>query len=482
MTWEAVIGLEVHAQLRTKTKIFCGCPTDFGQGANEQVCEVCLGMPGVLPVLNKKVVEYAIRTGLALNCTIADTTRFDRKNYFYADLPKGYQISQYDQPICSKGHLQIGGRKIRIHRAHLEEDAGKLVHAGAAGLHGSEYSKVDFNRSGVPLLEIVSEPDITSAEEARNYLTELRNILRYIDVCDGNLEEGSFRCDANVSLRPQGSDKLGTKTEIKNMNSFNAVQRAIQSEIERQAKALDSGERIVQETRLWNDDQQTTHVMRSKEEAHDYRYFPEPDLVPLAIDRNWVERIRESLAELPESRRQRYVNQHGLLPEEARIMAESKDMSDFFDAVLKLGVPAKQAANHLLQTTSAYIKDNKLEFADLTITAENIRDLVEAIGQGKISATAGKDVLKELLARKGDVSAVIDKLGLAQVSDEGALREQVLNVLQNAPAQIEEYKSGKTKVRQYFFGEVMKASKGKANPQVVNKLLDDLLPQPQPQT
>jgi aspartyl-tRNA(Asn)/glutamyl-tRNA(Gln) amidotransferase subunit B len=481
MTWEAVIGLEVHAQLKTKTKIFCGCPTDFGQGPNDQVCPVCLGMPGVLPVLNKKAVEYAIKAGLALNCTIAETTRFDRKNYFYPDLSKGYQISQFDRPICSTGHLEIAGRKIRIHRAHLEEDAGKLVHAGAAGLHGSDYTKVDFNRAGVPLLEIVSEPDITSADEARSYLTELRNILRYVDVCDGNLEEGSFRCDANVSLRPVGSETLGTKTEIKNMNSFQAVHRAIQSEIERQTKALDSGERIVQETRLWNDDQQTTHVMRSKEEAHDYRYFPEPDLVPLAIKKEWIEEIRSTIAELPESRRHRYVSEHGLSSEDARIIAESKDMADFFEAALKLGVPAKQAANHLLQTVSAYLRDNKLEFSDLTLTPENIRDLVAAVTDGKISATAAKDVLKEVLAKESDVFTVIDKLGLSQVSDEGALREQLSKVLAGAPSQIEEYKQGKTKVRQYFFGEVMKASKGKANPQVVNKLLDEMLPVPEPQ-
>ncbi len=480
MTWEAVIGLEVHAQLKTKTKIFCGCPTEFGGGPNDQVCPVCLGMPGVLPVLNKKVVEHAIKTGLALNCTIAESTRFDRKNYFYPDLPKGYQVSQFNQPICMTGHLEIGGRKIRIHRAHLEEDAGKLVHVGSAGLHGANHSKVDFNRSGVALLEIVSEPDIESAEEARAYLTELRNILRYIDVCDGNLEEGSFRCDANVSLREKGSDKLGTKTEIKNMNSFNSVQRAIQSEIERQAQALDNGERIVQETRLWNDDQQTTFVMRSKEEAHDYRYFPEPDLVPLSIDQKWIEQIRGTIVELPESRRQRYVSE-GILPEDARTIAESKDMADFFDAVLKLGVPAKQAANHLLQTTIAYLKDNKLEFAALSLKPEDIRDLVGAIAAGTVSATAGKDVLKEVLASKISVAAAIDKLGLAQVSDEGALRDQVAKILANSPSQIEEYKQGKTKVRQYFLGETMKAMKGKANPQVVNKLLDELLPVPTPQ-
>ncbi|CAM5998885.1 unnamed protein product [Sphagnum balticum] len=282
-------------------------------------------MPGVLPVLNKKAVEHAIKAGSALNCTISESTRFDRKNYFYPDSPKGYQISQYASPICVGGHLMVDGKKIRIHRAHLEEDAGKLVHSGAAGLHGSDYSNVDFNRCGTPLLEIVSEPDLSSPEEARLYLTELRNILRYVEVCDGNLEEGSFRCDANISMRPVGQKELGTKTEVKNMNSFKAVQKAIQSEIERQTAALAAGERIVQETRLWNDATGTTHVMRSKEEAHDYRYFPEPDLVPLSIDPKWIEEIKATIAELPEAKRQRYVNTHGLSAEEASIFAENKD-------------------------------------------------------------------------------------------------------------------------------------------------------------
>jgi aspartyl-tRNA(Asn)/glutamyl-tRNA(Gln) amidotransferase subunit B len=480
MNWEPVIGLEVHAQLKTKTKIFCGCPTDFGSAPNDQVCPVCLGMPGMLPVLNGKAVEFAIRAGLALNCTIAESTRFDRKNYFYPDLPKGYQISQYDRPICSQGYLTIGSKKIRIHRAHLEEDAGKLVHAGAAGLHASEYSKVDFNRSGVPLLEIVSEPDISDAEEARLYLTELRNILRYLGVCDGNLEEGSFRCDANVSVRPVGSDKLGTKTEIKNMNSFQSVKNAIQSEIDRQIAALERGERVVQETRLWSDPDKTTFVMRSKEEAHDYRYFPEPDLVPLVIDRKWVEEIRATIPELPESRRQRYISKYGVSLEDAMVLAESKDLSDFFDTVLNMGVPAKQAANYLLNSTIGYLKENKLEFSDLKLTAENLHDVVEAVSNGKISATAAKSVLNVLLGEAGDVRVTIGKLGLEQVSDESALREQVKTVLSSSPSQLDEYRKGRTKVRQYFFGEVMKASKGKANPQIINKLLDELLPPAQP--
>lgn len=326
--WEPVIGLEVHAQLKTKTKIFCGCPTEFGQEPNEQVCPVCLGMPGVLPVLNEQAVHFAIRTGIALNSHIAEECRFDRKNYFYPDLPKGYQISQFDKPICVGGKVKVGDKTVRLQRAHLEEDAGKLVHAGSAGLHGSDYSLADFNRSGTPLLEIVSEPDISSPEEARLYLTELRNILRYIDVCDGNLEQGSFRCDANVSLRPVGETKLGTRAEIKNMNSFKAVEKAIQSEIERQSALLDAGERIKQETRLWNEGDGKTHPMRSKEESHDYRYFPEPDLMPLKISREWVAEVAKTLPELPEQRRQRYISEHSLSVDDAVVIAESKDMAD----------------------------------------------------------------------------------------------------------------------------------------------------------
>jgi len=479
MKYEPVIGLEVHAQLNTKTKIFCSCPTEFGANPNDQVCQVCVGMPGVLPVLNKRAVECAIRAGLALNCEISETTKFDRKNYFYPDLPKGYQVSQYDNPICKTGHLNINGRKIRIHRAHLEEDAGKLVHAGAAGLHGSDYSLVDYNRSGVPLLEIVSEPEIQSPEEAKAYLTELRNILRYIDVCDGNLEEGSFRCDANVSVRPVGQKELGTKAEIKNMNSFKAVQRAIQSEIERQVSVIEDGGRVIQESRLWNEADGTTHPMRSKEEAHDYRYFPEPDLVRLSISRDWVAEVQKTLPELPEAKRQRYVKELGLSADDAGNLVESREMCDFFDEALKLGTPAKAAANLLLGPTNAYLNDNNIEFSAIKMTAQNLCDLVKAIDSGKLGSTNAKKLLLDLLANSGDVSKLIDEKGLAQLSDEGELRKMIEAVLQRSTAQVEQYRSGKTKIRQYFFGEVMKDSKGKANPEVTNKILDELLPQPE---
>ena len=480
MKYETVIGLEVHAQLKTKTKIFCSCPTEFGAAPNDQVCQICVGMPGVLPVLNKQAVEHAIKAGLALNCEIAKTTKFDRKNYFYPDLPKGYQISQYDMPVCMSGHLMIDGKKIRIHRAHLEEDAGKLVHAGAAGLHGSDYSLVDYNRSGVPLLEIVSEPDITSPEEAKNYLTELRNILRYIDVCDGNLEEGSFRCDANVSLRPVGQKELGTKAEIKNVNSFRAVQRAIQSEIERQSQILDEGGRVVQESRLWNEADGKTHSMRSKEEAHDYRYFPDPDLVPLAIESEWIAKVRATLPELPEEKRQRYVNSHGLSLDDAAVLAESKNLADFFDEALKLGANAKAAANWLIGPATAYINDNKLELiTDTKLTPQNLTTLIAAIDSGKLGSTNAKKLLLDLLATGGDVDKLIDEKGLAQLSNEGELRTMVEDVLAKSQAQVEQYRSGKTKIRQFFFGEVMKISKGKANPEVTNKILDELLPTPE---
>lgn len=475
MAWEAVIGLEVHAQLKTDSKIFCGCPTAFGGSPNDHVCPICLGMPGVLPVLNKQCVEFAIRTGIALNCKVADDTRFARKNYFYPDLPKGYQISQYQEPICSQGYLTVNGKRIRILRAHLEEDAGKLVHAGAAGLHGSDYSLADYNRGGVPLLEIVSEPDLTTPEEARLYLTELRTILRYIGICDGNLEEGSFRCDANVSVRQQGDEKLGTKAELKNMNSFRAVQRAIQYEIERQTKLIEKGERVVQESRLWSEATQTTHSMRSKEDAHDYRYFPEPDLVPLQISRDWVAQVERTLPELPEARRQRYQDKLGVSADDAYVLVEDKEMADFFDETVKLGGSAKAAANYLINETTAFLRENKQQFAETPITAGALKDLITSVEAGKLNSTTAKQVLSELLKSGGAVDEIIQNKGLAQISDEGEIAHVVGKVLTDNPAQLAEFRAGKTKVRQFFFGEVMKATKGKANPQLINKLLDEKL-------
>ncbi len=437
----------------------------------------------MLPVLNAEAVELAIRAGLALNCTIAERTKFDRKNYFYADLPKGYQISQYDEPICTSGHLVINGKTIRINRAHMEEDAGKLVHAGAAGLHGSSHTLVDYNRSGVPLLEIVSEPDLDSAELARDYLTELRSILRYLDVCDGNLERGSFRCDANVSLREVGAEKLGTKAEVKNVNSFKAVYRAIQYEIERQEEILSSGGTVKQESRLWDEASGKTYSMRSKEDAHDYRYFPEPDLTPVAISQERVQSVKDQMPELPEQRRKRYHEQYQLSEGDAAVIVENKDMSDFYDQFLKLAdnqkasaALAKTGSNYLIGPATAYSNDNKLEFSQLKMTAQALFDLVAAVESGKLGSTGAKKLLVALLENGGDVKTLIDQMGLAQVSDTGAIEAVVLEVLERSQAQVEEYKQGKVKVRQYFFGEIMKAMKGKTDPKVANELLDKHLP------
>jgi aspartyl-tRNA(Asn)/glutamyl-tRNA(Gln) amidotransferase subunit B len=478
--FEPVIGLEVHAQLKTDSKIFCGCPTSFGAAQNEHVCPVCLGMPGVLPVLNKKVIEFGVRIGRALNCSVAEVTKFDRKNYYYPDLPKGYQISQYDQPICSNGHLEVLGKKVRILRAHLEEDAGKLVHAGAAGLHGSNYSLADYNRSGIPLMEIVSQPDIENAEMAREYLMELRRILRYIEVCDGNLEEGSFRCDANVSVRPKGESKLGTKVELKNMNSFNAVQRAIDFEIKRQSEVLNGGGKVVQETRLWNDATQTTHPMRSKEEAHDYRYFPEPDLMPFTISKQWLSEIETALPELPAARRKRYTEQYELPPDDAAILAENRDLSDFYDEVLDLKAPAKEAANLIVNNVISYLNSNHVEIGGTKLTARNLADLVAAVKAERINSTSAKVVLNDLLQESADVAALIEKKGLAQVSDEGAIQKVIVDTLAANPDQASQYQAAdeakRKKLRQFIFGLVMKALKGKGDPAVINKLLDKNLP------
>ena len=481
MPWQSVIGLEVHAQLKTKTKIFCGCPTDFGMQPNEQICPVCIGMPGVLPVLNREAVELAIRTGLALNCEIAADCRFDRKNYFYADLPKGYQISQFELPICKEGHLDITGKTVRIQRAHLEEDAGKLVHAGAAGLHGSEYSLADYNRSSMPLLEIVSQPDIETPEQAREYLTNLRNILRYVETCDGNLEEGSFRCDANVSIRPVGETKLGTRTEIKNMNSFKAVQRAIQSEIERQIALVESGGAVVQETRLWDENSGKTFTMRSKEDAHDYRYFPEPDLMPLQIDREWVERVRQTLPELPNARRDRYVSQYGLPAESAAILSETREMAEYFESTLKAGAESAvaEAAKYLVGPITAYLNDKKLELSQIAMTPEHFAALIVAEKSGTIGSTTSKQLLPELLEKGGDPAVIIKERNLAQISDPAVIRGWIDDVFARSQSQLEDYKNGKVKLRQYFVGELMKLAKGKANTQVMNQLLDEMLPTPQ---
>lgn len=474
--YETVIGLEVHVQLKTDSKLFDPSPNAFGEEPNININTVCLGLPGALPVLNRKAVEFAIKLGLALNCDIAEVTRFDRKQYFYPDMPKNYQISQYDHPICEHGHMDLStGRRIRILRAHLEEDAGKLVHAGAIGLAGSDYSLVDFNRAGCPLLEIVSEPDIRTAEEAREYVETIRNIVRYLDVCSGNLEEGSMRCDANVSIRPAGSEKLGTKTEIKNMNSFRSIQKAIEAEVARQIEVLASGGSIIQETRLWDEGTQSTKSMRSKEEAHDYRYFPDPDLRPMAISREMVEHLRQTLPELPHQRYERLTGGFGLSEYDAGVLVEFKELGDFFELASEHTANYKALANWIQGDITGYLKANKVSIFETKLTPTALAELVHLTDQGTISSAIAKKLLPELLEKGGSPDKLVAERGMAQVSDEGAIRDVVQKVLDANPKEVEAYKGGKTQLMGFFVGQVMKETKGSANPQVINKLLGEML-------
>ena len=472
--YEVVIGLEVHAQLKTKSKIFAPDSTEFGNEQNSQISPITLGMPGVLPVLNKECVNMGIKLGLALNCDIPERCKFDRKQYFYPDLPKGYQISQYDEPICLNGHLDINGKRIGITRAHLEEDAGKLVHVGSAGIAGSTYSLVDLNRAGTPLLEIVSEPDMRSSEEAKNYMEELRNIVRYIGVCDGNLEEGSMRCDANISIMPKGSKEFGTRAEIKNVNSFRALQRAIEYEIDRQIELVEDGEEVIQETRLWDDNAGETRSMRGKEDAHDYRYFPEPDLMPLSISREWVEEVRKTLPELPSQKRQRYMDL-GLSEYDASVIVEQMQSALFFDKVLELGGNAKIAVNFMMGEIAAYLKENHIEITDTKLIPENLVELIGLIEKGTISNNIGKQILIDMLQTGEKASAIVEKKGLSQITDVDAIRKMVEEVVANNPNQVEQYKSGKTNILGFFVGQIMKATKGRANPKTVNEILLELL-------
>ncbi|MGE5708342.1 MAG: Asp-tRNA(Asn)/Glu-tRNA(Gln) amidotransferase subunit GatB [Bacteroidota bacterium] len=472
--YEAVIGLEVHAELLTETKIFCGCRAKFGGEPNTHVCPVCSGMPGVLPVLNERVVEFALKAALALDCTIPERCKFDRKNYFYPDLPKGYQISQFDQPIAVQGSLTLrmedGDKKIGITRLHLEEDAGKLVHVGAAGLSGATHSDVDLNRAGVPLVEIVSEPDLRTPEEAKQYMMELRSILVTLGVCDGKLEEGSLRCDANVSLRPIGQREFGTKTEVKNINSFRGLQRALEYEIERQTALLESGERIEQESRLWDENRGQTFSMRSKEEAHDYRYFPEPDLVPLVIDPSWIERVRSAMPELPDAKWRRYVGL-GLTPYDASVLVENLDMARYFDEALTHSQNPKGVANWLMGDIAGTLNAEKRSIGELKTEPRQVAKLVELIDKDVISGKIAKTVLAEMLKTGLDPEKVVEKMGLSQISDEGAVREIIRTVLSANPSQVEEFKAGKTKVVGFLVGQVMRESKGRAKPDLVNRLL-----------
>jgi aspartyl-tRNA(Asn)/glutamyl-tRNA(Gln) amidotransferase subunit B len=479
--YEAIIGLETHCQLKTNTKIFCDCSTEFNTPPNENVCPICIGMPGVLPVLNQKVLEYAVKAGLALNCEISPYSKFDRKQYFYPDLPKNYQISQYDLPIAEHGWLEIElvdkatatatRKRIGITRLHMEEDAGKLVHAGSDRLSGSTYSLVDYNRTGVALVEIVSEPDLRSGKEAAEYAQELRRILLYLGVSDGNMQEGSLRCDVNISIRPVGTEKFGTKVEIKNMNSFNAIERAINYEIERQIQALGSGERIVQETRLWEEGSQRTISMRVKEGSSDYRYFPEPDLGPIEVSTEQLTLWRSQLPELPAQKRHRYETELGLSAYDARVLTDDRAIANYFEATVAAGGSAKQAANWIMGDISGYLNNEKKSIADIALSPESLAEMIRLIEDNTISSKIGKDILPELLIQGGSAKSLVESKGLIQISDTGAIDAAIDAVIQAHPDELEKYRGGKTKLLGFFVGQVMKQTGGRADPKLTNQLL-----------
>jgi len=474
MDFETVIGLEVHAQMLTDTKIFCGCSTKFGATPNSHTCPVCLGMPGVLPVLNKKVVEYAMKMALATNCVINKSCEFARKNYFYPDLPKGYQISQYAYPLAEHGHviLDINGeqKKIGITRIHMEEDAGKLLHD-----EHNPVSYVDLNRTGVPLIEIVSEPDMRSPEEAADYLKRLHEILVYLEICDGNMEEGSFRCDANVSIRPRGQKEYGTRTELKNMNSFRNVQRALEYEIKRQQYLVENGGTVIQETRLWDDAQGATNSMRSKEEAHDYRYFPNPDLVPILVDDTWVEIIKKELPELPLAKRERFIQDYQIPAYDAGVLTADKALANYYEEVVKFCAKPKIASNWIMGDVMRFLNEDKLEIRQCPIKAESLADMIKLIDEGAISGKMAKEIVEDMYKTGKSPKIIIEEKGMVQITDEGALVKTITNIIENNQAQVAEYRGGKEKVFSFFIGQVMKATKGKANPQLVNELLKKML-------
>lgn len=474
MKYEAVIGLEVHTELRTATKIFCSCKTSFGAEPNTNVCPVCLGLPGVLPVLNKKVLEFAVRTGLALNCEISRYSKFDRKNYYYPDLPKNFQTSQYDLPICEHGHLdiEVDGKKstVRITRAHMEEDAGKLVHHGTS-ITDSDYSLVDYNRTGTPLLEIVSEPDIRSAKEAVAYMEKLRAILQYCGVSDCKMEEGSLRCDANVSVRPVGQKELGTKTEIKNINSFRGVERAIEYEAMRQAQLLEDGGTVVQETRTWDEKEGVTKSMRKKEEANDYRYFPEPDLVPFTVGDEYIEEIQKTLPELPDARKARYMESYGLAAYDADYLTNDKDRADYFEAMVAAGAEPKEAANWLMGDFAKLLSRDNLEMKAAPVQAAAMADLLKLIAKGTISGKIAKQVFAEMWTSGKTPEVIVKEKGLVQISDTGALEELADRIIAANPQSVADFKAGKKKAVGFLMGQIMKETKGKANPQIVNGIL-----------
>ncbi|MBO2533595.1 MAG: Asp-tRNA(Asn)/Glu-tRNA(Gln) amidotransferase GatCAB subunit B [Thermoactinomycetaceae bacterium] len=474
--YETVIGLEVHVELSTKSKIFCGCSTEFGAPPNTHTCPICLGHPGVLPVLNRQAVEYAMKAAMALNCRIAEYSKFDRKNYFYPDLPKAYQISQYDQPIGTGGWIEIdvdGKRKrIGITRVHLEEDAGKLIHS-----ENGDGSLVDYNRVGVPLIEIVSEPDLRSPAEARAYLEKLKAIMQYCEVSDVKMEEGSLRCDANISLRPVGSSSFGTKTELKNLNSFRNVERALEYEERRQREVLESGGKVEQATLRWLEDEGRTKQMRSKEEAHDYRYFPEPDLVRLHIDEEWKERVRSSIPELPDARRDRYMREYGLSAYDAGLLTAVKAIADFFDGAVQAGADPKGAANWITGELLGYLNATGKELKETRITPAGLAGMLGLIQKGTISTKIAKNVFKELVEKGGDPERIVKEKGWVQISDEGELAKIVARVIEENPQSVTDFKNGKDRALGYLVGQVMKATRGKANPQIVNRLIREQIGQ-----
>jgi len=476
---ETIIGLETHAQLQTESKMFCGCSTQFGAKPNTNICPVCTGQPGVLPVTNKKSIELAIKTAIALNCKIETQSVFARKNYFYPDLPKDYQISQYELPLATNGHLEIEVdgqiRKIGITRVHLEEDAGKLVHKGAERIMGSQESLVDYNRTGTPLMEIVSEPDIRSPKEAAIFMQSLANLLQYIGVCDAKMEEGSLRCDANLSIRPIGQKELGTKTEIKNMNSFKAVEKALAAEEKRHNETVAEGGKIIQETRFYDDTTNTTSGMRSKEHAHDYRYFPEPDLVPVEPSKEWVKEIKKSLGELPEARKKRFVADYKLTSYDAGLLISSKAIAGFFEECVRRYDKPKAVANWILGDLTAHLNDNKRTIDQIDFTPAQLAEILQLIDKGTISGKIAKSVLSQVLKSGKSIKDVIAESGMTQISNEDELKKIIEDIIKNNPKQVEQYKGGKTTLVAFFVGQAMKATKGRANPGLVNKLIKQAL-------
>ena len=475
--YEAVIGLEVHAELLTESKIFCESAAHFGGEPNTHVGPVSLGLPGTLPVLNQAVLDMAVMAGLATNCSIARRTKFDRKHYFYPDLPKGYQITQYDFPIAESGWLDIAGKRIRLNRIHMEEDAGKLVHAGAERMSGSVFSLVDYNRAGVPLLEIVSEPDIRSSAEARAYLEELRSILMTIGVCDGKMQEGSMRCDANVSIRPTGSEKFGTRVEIKNINSFKFLQKAIDYEIQRQIVTVEAGETLVQETRLWDEQRNRTLSMRSKEEAHDYRYFPDPDLVWYTLSEAQIEDCQKRLPELPAARRQRLSQAYGLSDEDVQVLVADAELCAFFEASIAAGADAQEASKWLLGDITAWLNHQEKALAESALNPEKLAELVKLLTDGSISGKIAKSILPDVMSSDASPAEIVEQKGLKQISDTGELEGMIQGILDQNPAQLEQYLAGKKQVQGFFMGQVMKQTRGQADPKVTNQLLQKALEQ-----